>query len=72
MSEQAGLVFWNDSCWLTEKGYYNTHERTFYPVEGESADDAYIAEMQALVADRLSLSRIIENEDYYGYLFGKN
>lgn len=72
LSEQAGLVFWNDSCWLTEKGYYNTHERTFYPAEGERADDAYIAEMQALVADRLSLSRIIENEDYYGYLFGKN
>lgn len=72
LSEQAGLVFWNDSCWVTEKGYYNTHERTFYPAEGESADEAYIEQMKAVVADRLNLSRIIENEDYYGFLFGKS
>lgn len=72
LSEQAGLVFWNDSCWVTEKGYYNTHERTFYSAEGESADEAYIEQMKAVVADRLNLSRIIENEDYYGFLFGKS
>ncbi len=33
------------------------------------ADEEYITRVSATVADRLSLSRIIENEDYYGFLF---
>lgn len=72
LSEQAGLVFWNDSCFLTDKGYYDTHKRTFYPAEGVEVSEEYVAEMQSVVADRLNLSRIIENEDYYGFLFGRN
>lgn len=67
---EEGLVFWNDGCWLTERGYYDTHQRAFTPADGaEAADEEYIARMSATVADRLSLSRIIENEDYYGFLF---
>lgn len=74
-SDQAGLVFWNDGCWLTERGYYDTHERAFYPAGNDGAADAdadaeYVARIQSEVSDRLSLSRIIENEDYYNYLFG--
>ena len=69
-SGEEGLVFWNDGCWLTEHGYYDTHQRAFTPTEGaEAADEAYITRVSAMVADRLSLSRIIENEDYYGFLF---
>ncbi len=69
-SGEEGLVFWNDGCWLTEHGYYDTHERAFTPTEGaETADEEYITRVSATVADRLSLSRIIENEDYYGFLF---
>ena len=69
-SVTEGLVFWNDGCWLTEHGYYDTHQRAFTPTEGaEAADEAYITRVSAMVADRLSLSRIIENEDYYGFLF---
>ena len=72
LSEQAGLVFWNDGCWISDKGSYNSHERAFTPAEGESADETYVVATNAVVADRLNLSRIIENEDYYGFLFGKN
>ncbi len=69
-SGEEGLVFWNDGCWLTEHGYYDTHQRAFTPTEGaEAADEEYITRVSATVADRLSLSRIIENEDYYGFLF---
>ena len=69
-SGEEGLVFWNDGCWLTEHGYYDTHQRAFTPTEGaEAAGETYITRVSAMVADRLSLSRIIENEDYYGFLF---
>lgn len=69
-SGEEGLVFWNDGCWLTEHGYYNTHQRAFTPTEGaETVDEEYVTRVSATVADRLSLSRIIEDEDYYGFLF---
>lgn len=69
-SGEEGLVFWNDGCWLTEHGYYDTHRRAFTPAEGaDAADEEYIARVGATVSDRLSLSRVIENEDYYGFLF---
>lgn len=68
-SGEAGLVFWNDGCWLTERGYYDTHQRAFAPADGETEDEDYVSQISGIVSDRLSLSRIIENEDYYGFLF---
>lgn len=62
-------MFWNDGCWLTERGYYDTHQRAFTPADGETEDEDYVSQISGIVSDRLSLSRIIENEDYYGFLF---
>ena len=69
-SDDSGLVFWNEGCWLTERGFYDVHKRSFTPSEGsDTPDDEYISQISSIVSDRISLSRLIENNDYYGILF---
>ncbi len=66
------LVFWNDYCWLTQKGYYDSHKREFFPAEGEEMDEAYVERMIAEVKNRKNLSSGIANSSYYTLLFGKH
>ena len=70
-SEAEPLVFWNDYCWLTEKGYYDSHKRSFTPAEGQEADEAYVERINALVKNKKSLSSGIANNNYYTLLFGR-
>ena len=64
------LVFWNDYSWLTEEGSYDAHSNTFTPAAGKTVDTAYLDRVHAEVRNRINLSWIISEYDYYGQLFG--
>ena len=64
------LVFWNDYSWLTEEGSYDAHSNTFTPAAGKTVDTAYLDRIHAEVRNRINLSWIISEYDYYGQLFG--
>ena len=55
---------------MTEKGFYNSHERRFTPREGEEVDQDYIDRHVADVRNRLTYSRNVFLYDYFGALFG--
>lgn len=71
------LVFWTDYCWLTEKGYYDSHEDSFTPTGGEPMshdeyDAEYVDYFKSVVKAKLSFSANIANNDYYALLFGED
>ncbi len=66
------LVFWNDYSWLTEEGSYDAHSNTFTPAPGKDPDASYTERIHAEVRNRVNLSWIISEFDYYGQLFGED
>lgn len=68
LSDAEPLVFWNDHCWLTDKGYYDSHTRLFTPAPGVEVDEAYVENMKNQVKDKLTFSTNIAAFDYYDIL----
>lgn len=68
LSDAEPLVFWNDYCWLTDKGYYDSSTRLFTPAPGVEVDEAYEENMKNQVKDKLNFSTNIAAFDYYSIL----
>ncbi len=71
-SDAAPLALWNNTNFITDKGYYEVGADEFYPNEGEKVDDDYVEEMKTIVKNKISYSTQVIKYDYYGYLFGKD
>lgn len=70
-SNTEPLVFWNDYSWLTEKGSYLASENLFTPTsEQQLVDEAYIQRIHADVRNKIALSLVVSDYDYYQLLFG--
>ena len=70
LSEADPLVFWNDHSWLTDKGSYSASGNLFTPKEGVFVTEEYVQRIHADVRNKINLSRVIEEHDYYRLLFG--
>ena len=64
------LVFWNTFGWVTDRGRYDWQEQTFYPAEGFEDDPEYVGSINRTVANKLEMSRVVVETDYYRMLFG--
>ena len=67
------FVFWNNLTFVTREGKYDSRKKIWYPNEGcewTAEDPAYLERCQAMLNDRLLMSRSIQRTDYYGLLFG--
>ena len=71
-SDADPLVFWNNLCWVTERGKYSSLEETFYPNDGYSDDSSYVESINNIVENKLLMSRQIEDTDFYALLFGED
>ncbi|MBO6016713.1 MAG: hypothetical protein J6P42_01645, partial [Oscillospiraceae bacterium] len=70
-SDTEPLVFWNDYSWLTEKGAYLASENLFTPANGQQpVDETYIQRIHADVRNKIALSLVVSDYDYYRLLFG--
>lgn len=70
-SDSEPLVFWNNYSWITRRGKYNSSEKKFYPNPGfENTDQAYIDSISAMVKNKITYSRWVVDNDYFGKLFG--
>lgn len=69
-SDAEAIALWNNRCWVTEQGKYDSYEQTFYPNEGYTEDEAYISRINNIVTNKLNFSAQVLNLDYYGVLFG--
>lgn len=71
-SDEESLVIWNTYSWLTEKGKYDAIGEKFYLNEGEDVDDEYVERISAKVANKITFSRNVVENDYYNVLFGED
>ncbi|MCD8116618.1 MAG: LTA synthase family protein [Oscillospiraceae bacterium] len=69
-SDAEALVVWNSYSWATEQGKYDATTGTYYPNEGYTADEDYIARIKQIVSNKISFSESVIDKDYYRYLFG--
>ena len=67
-SDTAPLVFWPDYSWKTDKGTYNSSNRTFTPNEGVTVDDGYVNRISSQVKNKLTYSKSVQTEDYFNYV----
>ena len=64
LSTSDGLVIFNNHSWITDKGVYHANTKKF---DGEE-DTEYVTNINNLVKNRLSVSKMILKNDYYKYL----
>ena len=67
-SDAMPLVLWPNFSWVTDKGTYDSTTGIFTPREGETADEAYIDYVTALVKNKITFSKSVQNLDYYDTL----
>ncbi len=71
-SDEDPLVLWMNQSFKTEKGTYDAATGDFTPNEGEEVDDDYVDDILTIVSNRISFSKQVVKNDYYGYLFGED
>ncbi len=71
-SDAMPLVFWPGGSFLTEEGRYDENTGEFEAFEGKTVDDNYVNTIKEIVNNKISFSRQVIRNDYYGYLFGKD
>ncbi len=69
-SDAMPLALWNNTNFVTDKGYYEVGADKFYPNEGVEVDDDYVEEVKTIVKNKISYSTQVVKYDYFGYLFG--
>ena len=68
LSNSFGIAVLSDRSWVTEKGIYNASTKEFQKT-GEEVEEDYIEKVNQLVNNRLNISRLILENDYYRTLF---
>ena len=66
LSDAYGVAIMRNRSWITDKGIYYANTGNFV---GEEIDSEYIKNMNLLVNNRLHISKLILQTDYYRYLF---
>lgn len=67
-SDAMPLVLWPQFCWKTEKGYYDFNTGKFTPEKGVTVEDGYVEYISAIVKNKITYSRSVQNFDYYNYV----
>ena len=67
-SDAEPIVLWYDYTWKTDKGSYDSSNRTFTPAEGVEVDEAYVQRIKDIVYNKIYYSREVQNTDYFNYL----
>ena len=65
LSSELGLVYFQNKSWVSDKGTYLASQAKFIPKEGVSVDDEYVDNINKTVANRMRLSKLIIENDYY-------
>ncbi len=71
LSTSEGMVIFSSRSWRTNVGTYNAKTKKFTPAEGvkltQSAQDAYIKYMNNVAANKLSITPMIVESNFYNF-----
>ena len=72
LSDYPGLAIFSNRSWVSDYGTYFAGGR-FVPKEGKELDnqDEHIKEMNNMVANGFSVSKMVMNSKYYDYILGE-
>lgn len=65
LSSELGLVYFQNKSWVSDKGTYLASQDKFIPKDGVSVDDEYVDNINKTIANRMRLSKLIIENDYY-------
>ena len=67
-STSEGIAIFKDKSWITNKGTYYASTSKFVP-KVDTVDEDYVATINSVVSNRLAISRMIVENNYYKYIF---
>ena len=70
LSNNEGIAIFKDKSWVTNKGVYYASTGRFQAKETD-IPDGYVDNINAIVNNRVAISRMIVADNYYKYLFNK-
>ena len=76
LSTSEGLVVFASKSWRSDKGFYNSFTKKFTPNEGvnmsQSALDTYVKYMDSVANNRLKITNMIIESNFYNFALGTN
>ena len=67
-SDSEGIAIMSNRSWVTDLGTYYASSNKFVS-NGQEVDYEYIKRINAIVSNRMNISRLIVSNNYYDYLF---
>ena len=71
LSTEPGLAIFNNRSWVSDEGKYFANSKTFVPNEGVTVSDDYVDTMNKIVSNKINMSKLIIEKDYYKKAMGK-
>ena len=71
LSNSYGLVIFADSSWISDMGRYYASSKKFVANEGVVVPEDYVKNINQVVSNRIRLSKLIIEKDYYRKVLGE-
>ena len=72
LSDDDGLAYFTDRSWVTNKGKYYASTGQFVVNDGKEVSDDYVAFINKIVQNRINMSKLIMENDYYRKVLGSD
>ena len=70
LSTSPGLAIFNDRSWVSDYGTYFAATNKFVPKDGVEIPDNYVENTNNIVANKINMSKLIIEKDYYKKVVG--
>ncbi len=68
LSTEPGLAIFENRSWVSDYGTYFSSSNQFILKEGKEVDENYVSYMKQVVQNRMNMSKMIMENNYYQYL----
>ncbi len=69
LSTEPGLAIFSNRSWVSDKGIYYAANGKFVPNENVEIPENYVKNMNQIVTNKITMSRLIINNNYYSKVF---
>ncbi|MEG1288244.1 MAG: sulfatase-like hydrolase/transferase [Bacilli bacterium] len=69
LSTETGLAIFGNNSWVSDYGTYFSENSSFIPKKDIELPENYIKNMNAIVQNKMNISKLIMTEDYYSKVF---
>ena len=70
LSTEPGLAIFNNRSWISDYGMYYANTKEFVLKDGKKVDSDYVDTMNQIVSNKINMSRLLIEKDYYRKVLG--